>query len=43
METAGLIDAAPNVVMLISYCGYIAFLPMIVALVVFGWLIPRNG
>jgi hypothetical protein len=33
-----LIDAAPNVVMVISYCGYIAFLPaMIVAFVVFGW------
>jgi hypothetical protein len=42
-EVSGAIGVAPNLIMVISYCGYVAFLPaMIVAFVVFGWLIPRN-
>ena len=42
-EVCRAIDVAPNLGTVILYCGYIAFLPaMIVAIVVFGWLIPRN-
>jgi hypothetical protein len=43
IETARVIDAVPTLVMVISYWGYVLFLPlMIVAVVVFGWLVPRN-
>jgi hypothetical protein len=37
-------QAAPTLTMMISYWGYVSFLPvMIVALVVQGWLMPRKG
>jgi hypothetical protein len=33
----------PAAVMVISYWAYLAYLPaMILALVVFGWLVPRK-
>jgi hypothetical protein len=42
-ETAGVIEVAPNTVMLVSYWGYVAFPPvLIVAFVVNGWLIRRR-
>jgi hypothetical protein len=37
---AAVIEMAPNPVMVISYWGYVAFLPVfIVAFVIHGWLI----
>ena len=42
-ETAGVMEVAPNTVMVVSYWGYIAFPPvLIVAFVVNGWLIRRK-
>ena len=42
-ETAGVMEVAPNKVMVVSYWGYIAFPPvLIVAFVVNGWLIRRK-
>jgi len=36
-------EVVPSLVMVISYWAYVAFLPaMIVAFVVFGWLVPRK-
>jgi hypothetical protein len=37
------VDVAPSIVRVVSYWGYIAVTPaLIVAFVVFGWLIPRK-
>ena len=37
------VDAAPKIVQVVSYWGYIAVTPaLIVAFVVCGWLIPRK-
>jgi len=42
-ETTGVMEVAPNTVMVVSYWGYIAFPPvLIVAFVVNGWLIRRK-
>lgn len=36
-------DVAPGIVKVVSYWGYVAVTPaLIVAFVVFGWLIPRK-
>lgn len=37
------VNVAPSIVRIVSYWGYIAVTPaLIVAFVVFGWLIPRK-
>lgn len=43
MGTAQVMEAAPTLIMVISYWSYLAFLPaLIVAFVVLGFVVPRK-